>query len=329
MPRVERIEYEDAFYHVMNRGRERGRVKVYRTKEDYEAFLQTLEEAVERFGIVIHAYCLMSNHYHLLLQTPRANLSRAMRHINGVYTQRYNRLHSSDGPLFRGRFKSILVDSDAYLLQLSRYIHRNPIETQKPIVDSLVQFPWSSYPAYVNKAPCPDWLTQGLTYQMLGSKQRYAGYARYVANGNNEQLTRFYGRGNLASIIGDKEFVSWYREEKIPEVKANKLIEQTIPYGLSIAQIVEYTANYYQQSVEQLRKLRKGRASQSTARKVAIYLCQHLGDHRLEPIKGYFGLGHVGSVSYITSSVKREIKLNVVLKREIELVVDYIINNAT
>ena len=329
MPRVERIEYEDAYYHVMNRGRERGRVKLFRTDKDFEAFLQTLEEAVERFGLVIHAYCLMSNHYHLLLQTPNANLSRAMRHINGVYTQRYNRLNGSDGPLFRGRFKSILVDSDAYLLQLSRYIHRNPIETQKPMVDVLEQYPWSSYPAYVNKAPCPDWLTQTLTYQMLGSKQRYAGYARYVANGNSEQLTRFYGRGNLASVIGDKDFVSWYREEKIPEVKANKLIEQTIPYGLSIEQIVAYTANYYQQSVEQIRELRKGRDSQSKARRFAIYLCQHLGDHRLRVIKDYFGLGHIGSVSYITSNVRREIKLDVDLKKEIDTLVDYIINNAT
>ncbi|VAX03052.1 hypothetical protein MNBD_GAMMA19-891 [hydrothermal vent metagenome] len=87
MPRVERIEYEDAYYHVMNRGRERGRVKLFRADNDYEAFLKTLEEAVERFGLIIHAYCLMTNHYHLLVQTPNANISRAMRHINGVYTR--------------------------------------------------------------------------------------------------------------------------------------------------------------------------------------------------------------------------------------------------
>lgn len=329
MPRVERIEYEDAYYHVMNRGRERGRIKLFRTDKDYEAFLKTLEEAVERFGIAIHAYCLMTNHYHLLVQTPNANISRAMRHINGVYTQRYNRLNSSDGSLFRGRFKSILVDKDAYLLQLSRYIHRNPIETQKPMVDSLDKYPWSSYPAYVNKVQCPDWLSQNLTYQMLGSKQRYAGYAKYVADGNTEQLIRFYSRGNMASVIGDKDFVTWYKEEKIPEVKANKQIQQIIPHGLSIEQISQCTAKYYKQSVEQIKELRKGRNSQSMPRKVAIYLCQHLGDHRLKSIKDYFGLGHVGSVSYITSHIREELALGGELKGEVDLVIDFIINNAT
>jgi hypothetical protein len=138
----------------------------------------------------------MSNHYHLLVQTPHANISRAMRHINGVYTQRYNRLNGSDGPLFRGRFKSILVDSDAYLLQLSRYIHRNPIETQRPMVDLLDKYPWSSYPSYVNKAPCPDWLNRDLTYQLLGAKQRYVGYASYVSEGNSEQVLNSYNKCN-------------------------------------------------------------------------------------------------------------------------------------
>jgi len=329
MPRVERIEYEDAYYHVMNRGRERGRVKVFKTDKDYESFLKTLEEAVERFGIIIHAYCLMANHYHLLVQTPNANISRAMRHINGVYTQRYNRQNGSDGSLFRGRFKSILVDNDAYLLQLSRYIHRNPIETKKPMVDSLDKYPWSSYPAYVNKAPCPDWLTQDLTFQMLGAKQRYAGYSKYVAKGNSEQLTRFYGRGNMASVIGDKYFVSWYREEKIPEVKANKQIQQTIPHGLSVEQISDYTSKYFKVSLEEIRKVKKGRNSQSIPRKLAIFLCQHLGDHRLKAIKDYFGLGHVGSVSYITSKVRAEIKLGGEVKEEVDAVIAYIINNAT
>ena len=108
----------DAFYHVMNRGR--ARQTIFHDEDDYQAFLKTLEESYERFDAVIHAYCLMNNHYHLLIETPRANLDRIMRHINGVYTQRYNRLKRVDGPLFRGRYKAILVDKDEYLLQLSR-----------------------------------------------------------------------------------------------------------------------------------------------------------------------------------------------------------------
>ena len=125
MPRPLRIEYENAYYHVMNRGR--GRQRIFHDKNYFEAFLKTLEEAHQRFGIEILCYCLMSNHYHLLVKTPEANLGRAMRHINGLYTQRYNRLKQTDGSLFRGRYKAILVEEDSYQLQLSRYIHRNPI----------------------------------------------------------------------------------------------------------------------------------------------------------------------------------------------------------
>ncbi len=109
--------------------RSRARQTIFHDERYYQAFLDTLPEAHQRFHCIIHAYCLMGNHYHLLLETPDANLSRIMRHINGVYTQRHNRLKKSDGPLFRGRYKALLVDKDAYLLQLSRYIHRSPIDS--------------------------------------------------------------------------------------------------------------------------------------------------------------------------------------------------------
>ena len=128
MTRPLRIEYEDAYYHVMNRGR--GRQWVFPAADYYEDYLQCLSEANKRFGIEIHAYCLIGNHYHLLIKTPRGNLGRAMRHIDGVYTQRHNRRKRTDGPLFRGRYKAIVVDVSSYLLQVSRYIHRNPIDSQ-------------------------------------------------------------------------------------------------------------------------------------------------------------------------------------------------------
>ena len=108
----------------------------------YETFLTTVAEACQRFDCIIHGYCLMGNH--LIIETPNANLSRVMRHINGVYTQRYNRLKKTDGSLFRGRFKAILVDQDNYLLQLTRYIHRNPKEMKRPLVTQLADYSWSS-----------------------------------------------------------------------------------------------------------------------------------------------------------------------------------------
>lgn len=329
MPRPERIEYEDAYYHVMNRGRDKGRRNLFLSKDYYEAFQETLAEAVERFGIVVHAYCLMTNHYHLLIQTPQANISRAMRHINGVYTQRYNRLRYTDGPLFRGRFKSILVDSDAYLLQLSRYIHRNPIETRKPMVDELVDYPWSSYPAYVNKTPAVDWLHREQIYSMLDQKQRYAGYARYVAQGNSETMTRFYNRGNTATVIGDKEFLGWLKETKIPELEDVEYITSVVPHGLSIKEIIQWIARYYKIDEKQLTEVIKGRVKPRTPRKIAIYLSQELGGHPLKEIRTHFGLSHIGSVSYITSQVRAESRKDDRLKDKIERVKSFIVEKVT
>jgi putative transposase len=116
MVRPLRIEYPGAWYHVMNRGR-RGE-KIFLEERDYKTFLELLMVSMELWNLRIAAYCQMPNHYHLLVQTPDANLSRCMRHIDGVYTQRFNRLHQCDGQLFRGRSKAILVDADSYLLQL-------------------------------------------------------------------------------------------------------------------------------------------------------------------------------------------------------------------
>ena len=126
MSRPLRIEYEGAWYHVMNRGRRFE--DIFDSPDNYTAFVELLKDTSEMWNVRIAAYCLMPNHYHLLVCTPDANISRSMRHLNGLYTQAYNRDHKCDGPLFRGRYKSILVSADDYLLQLVRYIHRNPLK---------------------------------------------------------------------------------------------------------------------------------------------------------------------------------------------------------
>ena len=113
MARPLRIEYPDAWYHVMNRGRRAE--TIFSDDKDYLAFTELLKETSEMWNIRVAAYCLMPNHYHILVQTPEANLSRSMRHLNGVYTQRYNSRHRCDGRLFRGRYKSILIDTDSTL----------------------------------------------------------------------------------------------------------------------------------------------------------------------------------------------------------------------
>ncbi|WP_240744921.1 transposase [Desulforhopalus sp. IMCC35007] len=154
MSRPLRLEYPGAWYHVMNRGR--WGEKIFFTATDRETFLKVLQEASELWNMRISAYCLMPNHYHLFVQTPDGNLSRCMRHVNGVYTQRFNREHKKEGQLFRGRYKAVLVDEESYLLEVLRYIHRNPLKAG--IVKSLDDFPWSSHKGYLSKAKKWSWL---------------------------------------------------------------------------------------------------------------------------------------------------------------------------
>ena len=152
MARPLRIEFADAFYHITSRGDRRE--AIYEDDEDRKAFLNILAEVVARYNWICHAFCLMTNHYHLLIETVDGNLSQGMRQLNGVYTQASNRRHRRVGHLFQGRFKGILVDKEAYLLELSRYVVLNPVRAG--MVESPEQWPWSSYRAMVKKSTGSD-----------------------------------------------------------------------------------------------------------------------------------------------------------------------------
>lgn len=154
MARPLRIEFPGATYHVTTRGDRRE--PIYQTDADRRLHLALMAQALRRFDGQLLAYCLMGNHFHLVLQTRQANLSRLMRHVNGTYTQAYNRRHGLVGHLFQGRFKAILVDRDAYLLALCRYVERNPVAAGW--VPAAGDWPWSSYRAHVGLDVAPDWL---------------------------------------------------------------------------------------------------------------------------------------------------------------------------
>lgn len=145
MARPLRIEYEGALYHVTARGNERG--KIFFTKTDYRKFKEYLADAQRKYGVTIHCYVLMTNHYHLLLETPYKNLSKIMHHLNSSYTTYINIKRKRSGHLFQGRYKSILVDRDNYLLELSRYMHLNPVRAQ--MVNRPEEYLYSSYGAYI------------------------------------------------------------------------------------------------------------------------------------------------------------------------------------
>jgi REP element-mobilizing transposase RayT len=209
MTRPLRIEYPGAWYHIMNRGR-RGE-DIFSDKRDYEVFINLLKETAEQWNVKITAYCLMSNHYHVLLQTPEGNLSRSMRHLNGIYTQRYNKMHGYDGQLFRGRYKSILVDEDTYLLELLKYIHKNPLKAK--LVENIDDYPWSSHKGYLSNKKNHDWLNKEFVFSILHrDKRKWKNeYKKLMYEDNENKIAEIFDSKKLPSFIGSENFVDWVK----------------------------------------------------------------------------------------------------------------------
>ena len=175
MARPLRLEYPGAIYHVTARGDRRE--SIYEDDNDRLQWLDILSRACERYNWQVHAYCLMDNHYHVLLETAEGNLSKGMRHLNGVYTQYFNRQHNRVGHVFQGRFKAILVEKEAYLLELSRYVVLNPIRAR--MIKDMDQWEWSSYRASIGKAAASDWLETDWLLSHF-DRQRKRARERYI-----------------------------------------------------------------------------------------------------------------------------------------------------
>ncbi|MCP4652966.1 MAG: transposase [Candidatus Omnitrophica bacterium] len=210
MSRPLRIEYKNAWYHVLSRGRRKE--KIFFNDGDYYYFLKTLSESVEQFSVKIHAYSLMPNHYHLLIQTPEANLSQVMRYINGVYTQRVNKKYSLDGALFRGRYKSILIECDEYLLDLARYIHRNPFKAG--LEKHIGTYKWNSHRGYMNKNFRFNWLTTTMVLSHFGKKEHAAkkAFDDFIKKEVPHELEKKLNSKNWPSVLGNNKFKSKVKE---------------------------------------------------------------------------------------------------------------------
>jgi putative transposase len=169
MPRLLREDHEGAWHHVMNRGIDRA--PVFCTDDDRQIFLQCLAAAAERYGLQVHAYCLLGNHFHLLVLSEEGRLSDGMRFLAARFTQRINYRDNRDGPIFRGRFASVMIKNDAHLVRASRYIHRNPIEAG--LVTRPENWNWSSAAAYLGVKHAPDWLRTTTILEMFGAAARW------------------------------------------------------------------------------------------------------------------------------------------------------------
>jgi putative transposase len=220
MSRPLRIEFPGAVYHITTRGNEKKRV--FLDDGDRAVFLAILKQVRERFGWLIHSYVLMDNHYHLLVETVEANLSRGMRQLNGIYTRSFNQRHVRVGHLFQGRFKAILVEKESYLLELSRYIVLNPVRAG--MVGKAEEWPWSSYRALIGMEPAPPWLTTDWILEQYGRSRKSAttAFRRYVEKGVGGEFPDEDVQAGL--VLGNERYIG-----KIQGLIEKKREEAEIP----------------------------------------------------------------------------------------------------
>jgi REP element-mobilizing transposase RayT len=218
MARKPRIEFEGAFYHVIVRGNQRQRI--FRDDQDRSAYLERLEHYRKNCGFVVYAYVLMSNHVHLLLETKRVPLSKIMQALQFTYTQRYNRRHHTVGHLFQGRYKAILCDRNAYLLELVRYIHLNP-GRMRTAVDPC-KFRWSSHRAYLGEKTELKIETEAVLGQMAkGVTQARRSYMKFIDEGLGGGHEEKYYQAPDQRFLGDEAFVEKVASRaKVKDVEA-------------------------------------------------------------------------------------------------------------
>lgn len=304
MARPLRIYFEGAWYHVMNRGVNHGQI-FFNDAHRY-AFLDLLGKTKEIYGIEIHAYCLMGNHYHLILHTPRGNISQAMKYLNASYAQLVNFSIKRDGPLFKGRFMAIVISADDYLVQLSRYIHLNPLKAE--IVSSVSDYKWSSYLAYIGKDKPQDWLSRTEIMNRFGLKSFREKYTKFMELDADCDINKFY-EDKPKPVIGDDDFCqmvdSYIKSHSLSaEIVGAKKIASTP----SIQEIIKVVSQYFK--VDPMTMFEANIKSGNFPRQIAIYICRKLGGYSLREIANSFGsIGYKGISKAIGRVSRNELQL--------------------
>ena len=275
MARPLRLEFPGAIYHLTSRGN--ARQKIFLGDSDRELFLNTLAHVVSRYRWICHAYCLMPNHYHLLVETPKANLSIGMRQLNGLYTQRFNRRHHRVGHLFQGRFKGILVEKESYLLELCRYIVLNPLRIKSPM--SPTHWRWSSYRATAGLAIVPELLSTDWVLGQFAKSRRLAEkrYREFVKDG---AASRPWDELTGQIYLGSEKFIERHsaKEEKLKEIpwvqlkpirprldqlftgnKETAIVQAYKEFGYRLHEIAAHLGVHYATVSRKLRKMERQR----------------------------------------------------------------------
>jgi REP element-mobilizing transposase RayT len=287
----------------MNRGRRKE--TVFPDEETFLLFMSLLHETREMWKMRVSAYCLMPNHYHILVQTPEANLSRCMRHIDGVYTQRFHRRFGTDGQLFRGRYKAILVEEDAHLLQVLRYIHRNPLRAG--LVSDLAQYSWSSHNGYISDSKMWGWLNRELLFSLLASdstRQRRA-YRQFMSKSEPAEISEFYAREKMFSILGSNPFMRWVKDTYFHLVQKED-ISTYKTFAPTILEIVDAVCRSYKCSPTDLSMSLRGKENEP--RNVAVYLARMLTGKRLADIGQHIGFAKSSAISGVLHRTRKRLK---------------------
>ena len=304
MARPWRIEYEGALYHVFSRGN--NQQDIFVTDDDCYLFLDTIGQMSDRFDTDIFAYVLMDNHYHLLLRTPKANLSRSMQWLGTTYTRRFNLDHFQSGHLFQGRYKSILVENNAYLLQLSYYIHNNPLRAG--IVKRLIDYRWSSYPAYAYNRRHPKWLYNDLILSQIQGENKYRKY-REKSQKYSDEHRRIWEDVRHGFIYGSQKFVKRIKDRYIvsepdPAIPQQKsIIKDSDPVKL-----LNKASKILKCDLERIKNSPRVRESDKLNRDLLLYLLWQEGKYTNIQIGILTGLTH-SAVSRRVAIIRKKMAL--------------------
>jgi REP element-mobilizing transposase RayT len=284
MARQLRVEFENAFYHVTSRGNQRD--KIFYDAADRERFLEILSRTKERYGFLLHAYALMDNHYHLLMETPKANLSQIMQNINTSYTVYVNRKYQRSGHLLQGRFKGIIVDKDRYLIALSRYIHLNPVRAK--LVERPADYPWTSYKAFLDQKAEDSLVDTGdtLSYFSKHRKRAVRAYREFVEAAEGKEENPFAAM-EAGLLLGKGPFKAKVLR-RIEKMKVDEEIPQArrLRKRVSVDAVIKACQLFYGRN----RKALVERVRGNEGRQVAIYLAKILSGEKGKEIGRHFGI---------------------------------------
>lgn len=297
MSRAWRIEYEGALYHLMSRGND-GQ-DIYLNDADRNLFLETVSEMSERFEVDIFAYVLMSNHYHLLVKTRRANLKKAMQWFGTTYTRRFNNRNFKKGHLFQVRYKSILVQNDAYAVRLSCYIHRNPLRAG--VVSRLIDYKWSSYPVYAYDKKSPPWLTTKLILSYFKGTDKHKQYREKVQKYAKEEK-RLLEDVRHGMILGTEKFLNRVRKQFLPDIPHHELPQQKkLARDIDIDDVLKKSSEILQVDLDKCIQAKRLHGIDKHKRDLIVYFLWNRGVMTNEQLGRIFNIGH----SAISHSAKR------------------------